>query len=121
MVIKKELANHASRVRTRHIDRRDIGTFWHFLTTSRQKPAFSADTMAGLDLVMFLLMTGARRNERAMLTWDRVNLDDTDPANNWFHLPDPKNKNPVWLPLSSQCVAVLKARQKAGVLRSGNA
>jgi integrase len=113
VVIKKELANHASRVRTRHIDRRDIGTFWHFLTTSRQNPAFSADTLAGLDLVMFLLLTGTRRNEGAMLTWDRVNLDDTDPANNWFHLPDPKNKNPVWLPLSSQAVAVLRARQKA--------
>ena len=110
VVIKKELANHASRVRTRHIDRRDIGTFWNFLTTSRRNPAFSADTLAGLDLVMFLLLTGTRRNEGAMLTWDRVNLADGD---NWFHLPDPKNKNPVWLPLSSQCVAVLKARQKA--------
>ncbi|MGL6211973.1 MAG: hypothetical protein ACRC14_19275, partial [Paracoccaceae bacterium] len=30
-----------------------------------------------------------------------------------FHLPDPKNKNPVWLPLSSQAVAVIKARKAA--------
>jgi integrase len=112
-VLKKELANHASKVRTRHIDRRDVGKFWHGLTTARQNPAFSADTRAGLDLVMFLLLTGTRRNEGAKLTWDRVNLDDTDPANNWFHLPDPKNKNPVWLPLSSQAVAILKARQAA--------
>ncbi len=112
-IIRKELAAHESRVRTRHIDRRDIGAFWHLLTTARQNPAFSADTLAGLDLVKFLLLTGTRRNEGAMLTWDRVNLDDTDPANNWFHLPDPKNKNPVWLPLSSQCCAVLKARKAA--------
>lgn len=54
--------------------------FWHLLATARQNPAFSADMLAGLDLVMFLLLTGTRRNEGAMLTWDRVNLDDTDPA-----------------------------------------
>jgi integrase len=112
-IIKKELAAHESKVRTRHIDRRDVGMFWHQLTTARQNPAFSADTLAGLDLVMFLLLTGTRRNEGAALTWDRVHLNDNDPADNWFHLPDPKNKNPVWLPLSSQAVAVLKARQRA--------
>jgi len=67
-ILKKELANHASKVRTRHIDRRDIGAFWHLLTTARRNPAFSADTLAGLDLVMFLLLTGTRRNEGAMLT-----------------------------------------------------
>lgn len=112
-IIKKELAAHESKVRTRHIDRRDVGMFWHRLTTGRQNPAFSADTRCGIDLVKFLLLTGTRRNEGAELTWDRVNLDDADAANNWFHLPDPKNKNPVWLPLSSQAVAVLKARKAA--------
>jgi integrase len=112
-VLKPEMAKQAGKVRTRHIDRRDVGKFWHHLTTARQNPAFGADTHAGLDLVMFLLLTGTRRNEGAELTWDRVNLDDADPANNWFHLPDPKNRNPVWLPLSSQAVAVLKARKAA--------
>jgi integrase len=112
-VLKQEMAKQAGKVRTDHIDRRQIGTFWNLLTTARLNPAFSADTLAGLDLVMFLLCTGARRNEGAALEWSRVNLDDTDPANNWFHLPDPKNKNPVWLPLSTQAVAVLKARKAA--------
>lgn len=112
-ILKKDLAAQAKKVRTRHIDRRDVGAFWNLLTTARENPAFSADTRAGLDLVMFLLLTGTRRNEGAMLTWDRVNLDDDNPAENWFHLPDPKNKNPVWLPLSSQAVAVLKARKQA--------
>ena len=112
-VIKKELANQASKVRTRHIDRRDVGPFWQLLITARQNLAFSADPIAGLDLVMFVLLTGTRHNEGAMLTWDRVKLDDTDPANTWFHLPDPKNRNPVWLPLSSQAVAVLKEREKS--------
>ena len=113
VILKQEMAKQAGKVRTRHIDRREVGKFWNLLTTARDNPAFSADTRAGLDLVMFLLLTGTRRNEGAELTWDRVNLDDTDPANNWFHLPDPKNKNPVWLPLSSQAVAVLKARKAA--------
>lgn len=111
--LKQEIAKQAGKVRTRHIDRRQIGTFWNLLTTARRDPAFNADTLSGLDLVTFLLLTGTRRNEGAELTWDRVNLDNTDPANCWFHLPDPKNKNPVWLPLSSQAVAVLKARLMA--------
>lgn len=109
-ILKKEMKPGAPR--TRHIDRRLIGTFWNLLTDARKVPS-NADALAGLDLVMFLLLTGARRNEGAMLTWDRVNIDDTDPSNCWFHLPDPKNKNPVWLPLSSQAVAVLKSRQRA--------
>ncbi|WP_166042127.1 hypothetical protein [Sphingosinicella sp. YJ22] len=60
---------------------------------------------------MFLLLTGARRNEGAALTWDRVNINDDDPSDCWWHIPDPKNRNPVWLPLSSQAVTVLKSRK----------
>jgi integrase len=112
-ILKQEMAKQAGKVRIRHIDRRQIGAFWNLLTTARESRFANADMLAGLDLVMFLLLTGTRRNEGAELTWDRVTLDDTDAANNWFHLPDPKNKHPVWLPLSSQAVAVLRARQRA--------
>jgi integrase len=69
------------------------------------------DALAGIDLVMFLLLTGARRNEGAELTWDRVHINDADPADCWWHIPDPKNRNPVWLPLSSQAVAIIKSRK----------
>ena len=111
-ILKQELAKQAGKVRTRHIDRRQIGAFWNLLTTARQSPAANADMLARLDLVMFLLCTGARRNEGAALEWRNVHLED-DPANcSWF-IEDPKNKNPITLPLSSQAVAVLKARQKA--------
>ncbi|MCK9543039.1 MAG: integrase arm-type DNA-binding domain-containing protein [Novosphingobium sp.] len=97
--------------RTRHIEVTKVGEAWEMLTTLRDT-ARDADARAGVDLVRFLILTGARRGEAAKLKWDRVHLDD-NPANCWWHIPDPKNKNPVWLPLSSQAVALLKARKPA--------
>jgi integrase len=107
-ILKKDLRPSAPR--TRHIDRRNIGKFWHLLAEARGAPK-NRDALAGIDLVMFLLLTGARRNEGAALTWDRVNINDDDPTDCWWHIPDPKNRNPVWLPLSSQAVAVIKSRK----------
>ena len=94
--------------RTRDIDAKKVGAVWHMLSEARFT-ARNADARAGVDLVRFLLLTGARRNEGAMLTWDRVDLEE-----GWFHLPDPKNRNPVWIPLSTQAVALLKARKLKG-------
>ena len=109
-ILRREIKPSAPR--TRQIDRRKVGEVWNLLDAARVS-ARNADALAGVDLVRFLLLTGARRNEGAMLTWDRVNIDDNDPSNCWWHLPDPKNRNPVWLPLSTQAVAILKARKAA--------
>ena len=107
-ILKKDLRPSAPR--TRHIDRRSIGKFWNLLTEARLAPK-NKDALAGIDLVMFLALTGARRNEGAMLTWDRVNIDNDDPTNCWFFLPDPKNRHPVTIPLSCQAVAIIKSRK----------
>lgn len=90
--------------RTTFIDSNKVGAVWHMLTTTRTE-AYNRDTLSSIELVMFLLLTGARISEASELTWDRVNLNEC-----WWHLPDPKNRNPVWLPLSSQAVELLKAR-----------
>jgi integrase len=94
------------RPRTSRIPDSRVGAVWQFLQTAREE-AYNRDTLASIDLVTFLLLTGARIGEASSLTWDQVNLDER-----WWHIPDPKNSNPVWLPLSSEAVRILKSRQR---------
>lgn len=107
-VLKDHWAPLGSRTK-RYIDKSKIGQVWNKLQELRADPKNRA-ALAGIDLTIFLLLTGARRMEGGALTWDRVNIDDHNPANCWFHLPNPKNGREVFLPLSSQAVALLKAR-----------
>ena len=93
--------------RTRDIEAKKVGEVWHMLGEASVN-ARDSDARAGVDLVRLLLICGMRRNEGAKLTWDRVDLDE-----GWFHLPDPKNRNPVWAPLSSQAIALLRTREPA--------
>jgi len=94
----------------RYIDEERIGEVWNALQAARLDP-HNRDALAGTDLTIFALLTGCRRMEAAALTWDRVNIDGEKPSSWWWHLPDPKNGKPIWLPLSSQAVALLKARR----------
>ena len=113
-ILKDHWAKLGNRTQ-RYIDKRAIGAVWNALHEARAS-AFNPDAKAGIDLALFLLLTGARRNEGAMLTFDRVYIDDNDPTNCLWHLPDPKNGREVFLPLSSQAVALLKQRER----REGN-
>lgn len=95
----------------RYIDKGKVGAVWNKLQDERAN-ARSRDALAGVDLTVFLLLTGARRDEAAALTWDRVHLAD-DPADCWWHLDERKRGEPISLPLSSQAAALLKARKPA--------
>lgn len=92
--------------RNTRIPESKVGAVWYMLEQLREE-AYNRSTLASIDLVMFLILTGARISEAAQLTWDRVNLEE-----GWWHLPDPKNRNPVWLPLSTQAVQLLETRQR---------
>lgn len=91
--------------RTSRIPDDKVGAVW----TAMQgwlAAAHNRDTLSAVSLAQFLLLTGCRLLEAGSLAWDNVNLDQA-----WFHLPDPKNSNPVWLPLSTQAVSLLRQRE----------
>lgn len=92
--------------RTTRIPDGRVGAVWGALQGWRAT-AHNRDTASSVDLVIFLLLTGCRIGEASALTWDRVNLEE-----GWFHLPDPKNRNPVWMPLSTQAQNLLTTRQR---------
>lgn len=107
------LQDHWAKLGTRtdrYIDQKKVGEVWHLLTQARPM-ARNQEALAGIDLVMFLLLTGARIDEGRTLTWDRVNIDNEDPANCWWHLPDTKAGKAIWFPLSSQAVALVRLRK----------
>lgn len=93
----------------RYVDKGKMGEVWNKLQKARENPK-NREALAGIDLTIFLALTGARRDEAATLTWDRVHIDDEDPTNCRWHLTDRKRGQPIWLPLSSQAVALLKLR-----------
>lgn len=108
------LQDHWAKLGTRtkrYIDQPKIGAVWNALQLAREAPR-SREALAGIDLTFFLLLTGTRRMEGAALTWDRVNIDDSDSSNCGFYLPNPKNGRDVTLPLSSQAIALLKSQTR---------
>jgi integrase len=90
----------------RRVAENKIGAVWNLLTTTRASAVKKMDRTR-FDLVMVIALTGLRFEEAAAMTWERLNLDG--PVETW-HLPDPKSRRAVTLPLSSQTVAILKQR-----------
>lgn len=69
--------------------------------------AHTRDTKSSTDLIRFIFLTGLRIGEASSLRRDQVRLADS-----YFHLPNPKNGNPVSMPLSKQAIALLEARPR---------
>jgi integrase len=90
--------------RTSRVPDLKVGVVWAALERWRAE-THNREAVASIDLMRFLMLTGCRLKEAASLRWDQVNLEE-----GWFHLPDPKNRNPVWLPLSSQAVELIRSR-----------
>lgn len=108
------LKHHWAKLGTRterYIDRRKIGEVWNKLHAMRGEVQ-GYEALASVDLTIFALLTGARRDEMATLSWDRVHIDDHNRSECWWHLDDRKRGDPIWLPLSSQAVALLKSRPR---------
>ncbi|MGY6551808.1 MAG: tyrosine-type recombinase/integrase [Erythrobacter sp.] len=95
----------------RYVEKDKIGAVWNMLQEARANPK-NYETLAGFDLTIFLLLTGARRDEAAALTWDRVRIDPDEPSNCMWRLTERKRGQPIWLPLSSQAVSLLRARPR---------
>jgi integrase len=70
----------------------------------RTESSPSAETIA--DYLLFLLFSGLRRQEAAQLTWDQIDLIDRT-----LVIPDPKNRRPHTLPLSTVLVEILSRRR----------
>jgi integrase len=58
------------------------------------------------DYLIFVLLTGTRKDESAKLQWADVDLND-----NSYVLRDPKNKRPIQLPLSDYLADMLTKRK----------
>lgn len=86
-----------------------IGAAWNTLQKLRADQGQSIIGRTLADIITFLLLTGARWTEAANLTWEHVNLDGK-----YWHIPDPKNRNPVTLPLSQPAVDILRDRPQSG-------
>lgn len=95
----------------RYIDKAKVGAVWNALQAARKNPK-NRDALAGIDLTIWALLTGCRRDEGAALTWDRVVISD-DPAECRWHLVGRKVGHDIWLPLSTQAVALLRVRLAA--------
>jgi integrase len=58
------------------------------------------------DYLQFVLLTGCRREEAARLQWADVSMEDRS-----FFIRDPKNRNPIQLPLSDYLLTLLMGRK----------
>lgn len=103
---------HPSKARTERIPNDKVGMVWNELTTRRTGQSDAQGLCTAAAYVQFLILTGARSQEGAQLTWDRVDLDGKVPS---WRLTADQAKNGIarTLPLCSQAVALLRERPRS--------
>lgn len=92
----------------RYVPFEKVGEVWNALHEARTT-ARNGDILAGMNFVLFLMTTGARRSEVASLRWSDVCIDRDDPAKSYWFADDRKVGKPTRFPLSSAAVAILDA------------
>ena len=80
---------------------------WFDAVLSLKSPENPDSTHIIADYLLFLLFSGLRRQEAAQLLWKNVDLKDQT-----LLIPDPKNHEPLNLPLSDFLLKILNERKK---------
>ncbi len=91
--------------KNRKISIADVGRAWCKLEAITADPTLGIAGHSMADAVKFCVLTGCRWGEVQKLTWGNVDLENKS----WF-IEDPKNKNDVTLPLSTQAADLLENR-----------
>lgn len=89
------------------ITAKKFGMAFNYIDELRAWPGQTIASRTGADLVLFLLVTGARFTEGASLLWENVDLEERS-----WKLPDPKNRKPTIFPLSSVAWNILNDRPR---------
>lgn len=79
---------------------------WFAAINALEETAANSKAETARDYLLFVLFTGARKEEAAQLRWDNVNLKLAT-----FTLHDTKNSETVTLPLSDYLLALLEKRK----------
>ena len=81
---------------------------WYQAVMSLKQDEISTQSAMVADYLLFLLLTGLRRQEAATLKWSDIDLDDRS-----FTLSDTKNREPLILPLTDFISSLLESRKAA--------
>lgn len=83
---------------------------WYGAVMGLRADAVSETVVSAADFLRLVLFTGLRKQEALTLEWNQVDLEDRT-----FRIPDPKNHQPLTLPLSDYLHAMLTERQREAV------
>lgn len=84
-----------------------VGDVWKLLESLSDQQYYPRSTAISADLLMFILLTGARIGEATHLRWEDVHLNADLPT---FKFKNTKNHNAITLPISTVLQEVLTRR-----------